>query len=87
MPAWRGVTIYLEIGEAGRFDQAERLAAYADLTPTYIHASGGKSFLGPTSPRANTFCAGPFQLFAVFAGKPEEWSTVRMSRTADERRL
>jgi transposase len=49
-----GATIYLEIGDVRRFGGAEKLAAYAGLTPT-IHASGGKSRMGPTSPVANHY--------------------------------
>jgi transposase len=47
-------TIYLEIGDVNRFPTAEHLAAYAGLVPT-VHASGGKTHLGPTSPKANHY--------------------------------
>jgi len=47
-------TIYLEIGEVERFASAEHLASYAGLTPT-VHASGGKTRMGPTSPVANHY--------------------------------
>lgn len=47
-------TIWLEIGEVSRFATAERLAAYAGLTPT-VHASGGKLRLGRTSAVANHY--------------------------------
>ena len=47
-------TIWLEIGEVSRFATAERLAAYAGLTPT-VHASGGKVHLGRTSAVANHY--------------------------------
>lgn len=49
-----GATIYLEIGDVHRFPTAAHLASYAGLTPT-IHASGGKSWQGPTSPQANHY--------------------------------
>ena len=49
-----GATMYLEIGDVGRFGCAERLASYAGLTPT-VHASGGKTRMGPTSPVANHY--------------------------------
>jgi len=45
-----GATIWTEIGEVRRFANAERLAAYAGLTPR-THSSGGKTWRGPT-PRA-----------------------------------
>lgn len=47
-------TIWLEIGDVSRFATAERLAAYAGLTPT-VHASGGKVHLGRTSAVANHY--------------------------------
>lgn len=47
-------TIFLEIGDVGRFPSAPHLASYAGLTPT-VHASGGKLRLGATSPMANHY--------------------------------
>lgn len=47
-----GATIYLEIGDVERFPTPEHLASYGGLVPT-VHASGGKSWHGPTSPQAN----------------------------------
>ena len=47
-------TIYLEIGEVGRFGHAQQLASYAGLTPT-VYASGDKKRLGPTSRMANHY--------------------------------
>ncbi len=47
-------TIWLEIGDVSRFAVAERLAAYAGLTPA-VHASGGKTHLGRCSKVANHF--------------------------------
>lgn len=49
-----GVTIYLEIGDVGRFPSAEHLASYAGLTPR-ISSSGGKTWMGPTLPQANHY--------------------------------
>jgi transposase len=42
----------LEIGDVGRFGDAEHLASYAGLVPT-VHASGGHTRLGETSPEVN----------------------------------
>jgi transposase len=47
-----GATIHLEIGDVKRFPTPGHLASYAGLVPT-VHASGGKSHHGPTSPQAN----------------------------------
>lgn len=49
-----GATIYLEIGDVGRFPSAAHLAAYAGLVPT-VHSSGGKTHYGPTSQQANHY--------------------------------
>jgi transposase len=49
-----GATIHLEIGDVNRFPSAAHLASYAGLVPT-VHASGGKSFSGPTSKQANHY--------------------------------
>jgi transposase len=49
-----GSTIYLEIGDVARFRTPEKLASYAGLVPT-VHASGGKSWQGPTPRSANHF--------------------------------
>ena len=49
-----GATIHLEIGDVNRFPTAAHLASYAGLVPT-VHASGGKSFAGPTSKQANHY--------------------------------
>jgi transposase len=49
-----GATIHLEIGDVNRFPTAAHLASYAGLVPT-IHASGGKSYAGPTSKQANHY--------------------------------
>jgi len=49
-----GATIHLEIGDVKRFPTAAHLASYAGLVPT-VHASGGKSFHGPTSQQANHY--------------------------------
>ncbi len=49
-----GATIYLEIGDVTRFTCAERLASYSGLVPV-VHASGGRTFYGPTSNRSNSY--------------------------------
>ncbi len=49
-----GATIHLEIGDVKRFPTAGHLASYAGLVPT-VHASGGKSHNGPTSPQSNHY--------------------------------
>jgi len=49
-----GATIYLEIGDGERFPTPEHLASYAGLVPA-VHASGGKSWHGPTSKQANHY--------------------------------
>ncbi|MGD0498495.1 MAG: transposase [Bryobacteraceae bacterium] len=49
-----GATIHLEIGDVNRFPTAAHLASYAGLAPT-VHASGGKSYAGPTSQQANHY--------------------------------
>jgi len=46
--------IYLEIGEVRRFGCAAQLASYAGLTPS-VHASGGKTRMGPASAMANHY--------------------------------
>lgn len=47
-------TLLLEIGDVRRFGCAAQLASYAGLTPT-VHASGGKTRMGPTSRQANHY--------------------------------
>lgn len=47
-------TIWLEIGEIGRFLSAERLASYAGTTPR-VHASGGRVRYGRTRPDVNRY--------------------------------
>lgn len=49
-----GATLYLEIGEVERFPSPPHLASYAGLVPV-VHASGGRIFQGPTSPRSNHY--------------------------------
>lgn len=49
-----GSTIYREIGEVSRLARPENLASYAGLVPT-VHASGGKSWHGPTPRASNHF--------------------------------
>jgi transposase len=49
-----GATLYLEIGEVTRFASPARLASYSGLVPV-VHASGGRTFYGPTSNRSNSY--------------------------------
>jgi transposase len=49
-----GPTIYLEIGEVGRFPTPAHLAAYAGLVPR-VHSSGGHTRLGRTRRECNRF--------------------------------
>lgn len=49
-----GATIWLEIGDVNRFAHADRLAAYAGLTPT-VSSSGGKRTMGPIPKSANRY--------------------------------
>jgi transposase len=49
-----GATIYLEIGWIKRFPAPSHLASYAGLVPV-VHASGGRTFHGPTSQRSNQY--------------------------------
>lgn len=49
-----GATIHLEIGDVQRFPTAAHLASYAGLVPT-VHASGGRSHMGPSSKQANHY--------------------------------
>jgi transposase len=47
-------TIWLEIGEVGRFLSAERLASYAGTTPR-VHSSGDRTRYGRTRPDVNRY--------------------------------
>lgn len=68
-----GCTIYLEIGEVGRFATPEKLASYAGLVPT-VHASGGKLWQGPTPPSANHFLKWAFVEAAnVIVAHQKQW--------------
>lgn len=49
-----GATIYLEVGAVTRFASAQQLACYSGLVPV-VHASGGRTFYGPTSKRSNSY--------------------------------
>lgn len=49
-----GATLALEIGDVSRFANPDRLSSYAGLTPL-VRASGGKTWLGPTSKRSNHY--------------------------------
>lgn len=49
-----GATLHLEIGDVKRFPTAAHLASYAGLTPR-VSSSGGKTWLGRTSPQANHY--------------------------------
>jgi transposase len=69
-----GSTIYLEIGEVSRFADAAHLASYAGLVPT-VHASGGKSWHGPTPRAANHFLKWAFVEAAnVIVTRQKAWS-------------
>lgn len=68
-----GATIYLEIGEVGRFATPEKLASYAGLVPT-VHASGGKMWQGPTPRCANHFLKWAFVEAAnVIVAHQKQW--------------
>lgn len=49
-----GATIWLEVGDVERFPSAGHLPAYSGLVPT-VHASGGKTHMGPTSKKCNHY--------------------------------
>jgi transposase len=46
--------VVLELGDVGRFADAEHLAAYAGTTPR-VHSSGGKARYGPLRPDVNHY--------------------------------
>jgi transposase len=69
-----GSTIYLEIGQVSRFESAAKLVSYAGLVPT-VHASGGKSWNGPTPRSANHFLKWAFVEAAnVIATRQKAWA-------------
>lgn len=69
-----GATIYLEIGDVERFPTPGNLASYAGLVPT-VHASGGKTWQGPTPPSANHFLKWAFVEAAnVVATRQKQWA-------------
>jgi transposase len=70
-----GATIWTEIGEIKRFASAERLAAYAGLTPR-THSSGGKTWRGPTPRAANHYLKWAF----VEAANVIAWQRRRMEK-------
>ena len=75
-----GSTIYLEIGEISRFPDAEHLASYAGLVPS-VHASGGKSWMGPTPHSANHFLKWAFVEAAnVIATRQKAWADKHVVR-------
>jgi transposase len=49
-----GATIFLEIGQVRRFPSPQQLASYAGLVPV-VHASGGKTYYGPTRQNSNHY--------------------------------
>ncbi len=68
-----GCTIYLEIGNASRFPDAQHLASYAGLTPT-VHASGGKMWQGPIPRSANHFLKWSFiEAANVIVSHQKQW--------------
>lgn len=75
-----GSTIYLEIGDVSRFPSAEHLASYAGLVPT-VHASGGKSWQGPTSRSANHFLKWAFiEAANVITTRRKAWAEKHVVR-------
>lgn len=69
-----GSTIYLEIGDVSRFASPENLASYAGLVPT-VHASGGKSWQGPTPRSANHFLKWAFiEAANVITTRQKAWA-------------
>lgn len=69
-----GATIYLEIGEVERFPTPGNLASYAGLVPT-VHASGGKTWQGPTPRSANHFLKWAFVEAAnVIVTRQKQWA-------------
>lgn len=75
-----GSTIYLEIGEVSRFPSPENLASYAGLVPT-VHASGGKSWQGPTPRSANHFLKWAFiEAANVITTRQKAWADKHVVR-------
>jgi transposase len=75
-----GSTIYLEIGDVARFASAQHLASYAGLVPT-VHASGGKSWNGPTPRSANHFLKWAFVEAAnVIVTRQKGWADKHVAR-------
>jgi transposase len=69
-----GATIYLEIGAIERFPTPRNLASYAGLVPT-VHASGGKTWHGPTPRSANHFLKWAFVEAAnVITTRQKQWA-------------
>ena len=69
-----GATIYLEIGDVERFPTPGNLASYSGLVPT-VHASGGKTWQGPTPSSANHFLKWAFMEAAnVVATRQKQWA-------------
>jgi len=68
-----GCTLYLEIGDVGRFATPEKLASYAGLVPT-VHASGGKLWQGSIPRSANHFLKWAFVEAAnVIVAHQKQW--------------
>lgn len=68
-----GCTLYLEIGEVGRFATPQKLASYAGLVPT-VHASGGKMWQGPIPRSANHFLKWAFiEAANVIVSHQKQW--------------
>jgi transposase len=75
-----GSTIYLEIGDVKRFLSPEHLASYAGLVPT-VHASGGKTWNGPTPRSANHFLKWAFiEAANVIATRQKAWADKHVVR-------
>jgi transposase len=69
-----GATIFMEIGDIKRFPSAQHLASYAGLVPT-VHASGGKTFYGPTSAKSNHYLRWAYVEAAnVIVARQKKWA-------------
>jgi transposase len=75
-----GSTIYLEIGEVGRFPDPAHLASYAGLVPT-VRASGGKCWHGPTPRASNHFLKWAFiEAANVIVARQKGWADKHVVR-------
>ena len=76
-------TIWLEIGDVGRFLSAERLASYAGTTPR-VHSSGDRTRYGRTRPDVNRYLKWAFaeaaNSVAVNYRRRPEWHVSELYR-------